>query len=338
MFPTSAAAMLASFLVLTAHGAAATAPLPSSVLAFSNRAAAPSRHHSNSARNFRRFGGDASFSPIDVSVSLAMPPFVRDDALRRREGMTHLRMSDSPPDEPTEDIEKDFDVDVGDGGTWRSVLTLVAVQSVLIPLSIGLASLLNVANGGLGPGFAITANSILEGIKWTAPLVAFAAALHVIEPNVQSLQDVTRATQRSVLALLGRKRRPIFALLSSILLGFAAGVGEEWLFRGVAQSALSSGLGLSDVAAVGLASVVFGLLHAVTPAYAALATGASVFFGWLYLSSGNLAVPIACHAIYDVAALMWAHWSVTDPNMTEEDIEKIMQFGGPVDDDDSNNA
>jgi uncharacterized protein len=64
---------------------------------------------------------------------------------------------------------------------------------------------------------------------------------------------------------------------------------------------------------------VFGLLHAVTPLYAILATIASVYFGAIYIVTDNLAVPISCHAVYDIGALLYAHWSVCQLSLTEQD-------------------
>ena len=49
--------------------------------------------------------------------------------------------------------------------------------------------------------------------------------MQLVEPYSPALQDVTRATQRSVLAVMGSKRRPIYAMLVSILLGAVAGWG-----------------------------------------------------------------------------------------------------------------
>jgi membrane protease YdiL (CAAX protease family) len=77
--------------------------------------------------------------------------------------------------------------------------------------------------------------------------------------------------------------------------------------------------------ALAVSGLVFGLLHAVTPVYATLAGAASVFFGYLYNQSNNLAVPMVCHAVYDVGALLWAHYSVTA--LSKEEQEKIMEGG-----------
>lgn len=49
--------------------------------------------------------------------------------------------------------------------------------------------------------------------------------MKLIEPYSPALQEVTKATQRSVLAVMGSKRRPIFAIFVSVLLGAVAGWG-----------------------------------------------------------------------------------------------------------------
>ena len=152
-------------------------------------------------------------------------------------------------------------------------------------------------------------NSILNGAIATLPLGLLAVILDKIEPYVKPLQDVTEATQRSVLLILGGKFKPLTALGTSIMLGAAAGIGEEMLFRGVMQGELSTKFG--DNIALILSSIVFGLGHAVTPFYTLLATLASLFFGSLYINYDNLAIPIVCHGLYDVGALMWAHYNVT---------------------------
>lgn len=78
------------------------------------------------------------------------------------------------------------------------------------------------------------------------------------------------------------------------------------LFRGVVQYGLAAKVGTPG--SLMAASIIFGALHAVTPLYALLAGIASLYFGYLYLSFGNLAVPIFAHALYDVGALYYAHW------------------------------
>jgi membrane protease YdiL (CAAX protease family) len=102
-----------------------------------------------------------------------------------------------------------------------------------------------------------------------------------------------------------------------------AGIGEEWLFRGVLQTSLGDRIGVGP--SLGLTSIVFGALHAVTPLYAALASLASLYFGYLYIGVSssandlnNLAMPMVCHGFYDVLALLYAHYTVTNMSPQEQ--------------------
>jgi membrane protease YdiL (CAAX protease family) len=99
---------------------------------------------------------------------------------------------------------------------------------------------------------------------------------------------------------------PLFApcsLTELALLAGLAGLGEEALFRGVAQPALARWLDLWS--AVALTSLIFGLLHALTPTYALLAGLMSVYLGILRAATGNLLVVVLAHALYDFVALVY---------------------------------
>ncbi len=86
------------------------------------------------------------------------------------------------------------------------------------------------------------------------------------------------------------------------IVSLLAGVGEELLFRGVLQAWLSAPIG--PVAAVLLASALFGMAHWITKTYALLAILIGVYLGWLFLHFDNLLVPIVAHGLYDFVALM----------------------------------
>lgn len=81
---------------------------------------------------------------------------------------------------------------------------------------------------------------------------------------------------------------------SLALVSLAAGLGEELLFRGALQPLW--GLPVS--------AVVFGLAHALTPAYFGLALGMGLLLGWLAAATGGLFVPVVVHATYDLVALL----------------------------------
>jgi membrane protease YdiL (CAAX protease family) len=92
---------------------------------------------------------------------------------------------------------------------------------------------------------------------------------------------------------------PLFGQLhpaGAVLIGAAAGVGEEWLFRGVIQPLV----GLSAT------SVLFGLAHVggrrMLP-FGVWAMGMGFVMGGLALATGGLIAPIVAHGVYDMLAL-----------------------------------
>jgi membrane protease YdiL (CAAX protease family) len=100
--------------------------------------------------------------------------------------------------------------------------------------------------------------------------------------------------------------QPLFrdcTLADLALIALLAGLGEELLFRGLLQEALAGWLG--PWPALAAVSLLFGLMHPMTAAYAVLAFLAGAYLGWVYLASGNLLVPILAHALYDFTALVY---------------------------------
>jgi membrane protease YdiL (CAAX protease family) len=86
----------------------------------------------------------------------------------------------------------------------------------------------------------------------------------------------------------------------AVLFGLLAGIPEEILFRG----ALQPTLGLL------LTSILFGALHAITPAYFVYATAAGAMLGVLADWSGALWMPVTAHAVIDLLmfALLIRRW------------------------------
>lgn len=211
----------------------------------------------------------------------------------------------------------------------RTTFSLVGGQAILIGVAFAVAAVAGTPNLGFGPGTTFNIKTIGYGLLMTLPLGALAYVLDRIEEKVPALQDVTTATQRSVLALLGSTFKPGLGLFVAVSLGVAAGLGEELLFRGVLQYELLGRIG--RFGSLGVSSVIFGLLHAVTPMYAFLATLASLYFGWLYLDTQNLLVPIVTHAVYDIGALLYAHWTVA--NLGPKEQTALADWVGPLEGD-----
>ena len=126
-------------------------------------------------------------------------------------------------------------------------------------------------------------------------LLLFWACLHTPLQPLARIRRLCDELIRPLFAPCGAAELAVIALL--------AGLGEESLFRGTLQALLARRL--TTWAAVALTSVVFGLLHALTPTYALLAGLMSAYLGAVWLASGNLLVVIVAHALYDFVALLY---------------------------------
>ena len=83
-----------------------------------------------------------------------------------------------------------------------------------------------------------------------------------------------------------------------------AGLAEELLFRGVIQAKWG----------ILAASILFGLLHSVTPAYILFAISIGFYIGLLYHVFQSLFIPIQLHCIYDFGALVYLRYFVKEQN------------------------
>ncbi len=157
--------------------------------------------------------------------------------------------------------------------------------------------------------------ALLGALFATRPLMsaslspwALSAGLAAAVPMAAGLPVLLRTTHPEVL----RIRRILDATLPRLfgdagtlalaLTALAAGIGEEALFRGLLQGALTGPLGTWGALLV--ASLVFGLAHAVTGLYALIATVFGLYLGGLWVATGDLTVPIVAHAAYDFVAFM----------------------------------
>ena len=97
--------------------------------------------------------------------------------------------------------------------------------------------------------------------------------------------------------------RPLFrncSLNDLAVISLLAGIGEEFLFRGVIQTKFG----------IVFASILFGLLHFVSPAYAVVTTIMGFYLGMIFQISGGLLVPVIIHFVYDLAALVYLRYYV----------------------------
>jgi membrane protease YdiL (CAAX protease family) len=171
--------------------------------------------------------------------------------------------------------------------TPRMVLTLALLtQGVLIALAWAAGEVFD-----LWPRWGHVPRDIVVGL---AAAIALGGINHFMLVRAPSNWIVN-----GVRAVYDETLVPLFARISPagvVVLGAAAGVGEEWLFRGVLQPV------------VGLlwASVAFGVAHVgglrMLP-FGVWASMMGLVMGGLAIATGGLIAPIVAHGVYDMLAL-----------------------------------
>jgi len=111
-----------------------------------------------------------------------------------------------------------------------------------------------------------------------------------VDRYMPGLQGLRQSIHLVLAPLVGRIR---FA--EALAISALAGVSEEVFFRGVLQREIG----------VLLASVIFGLFHAISPPYVLWAAAMGGYLGWLAQWHGNLSVPIVAHTMIDIVGLLY---------------------------------
>ncbi|MFZ5833313.1 MAG: CPBP family intramembrane glutamic endopeptidase [Planctomycetota bacterium] len=115
---------------------------------------------------------------------------------------------------------------------------------------------------------------------------------------------------RGLLELVERQLVPLFqgvGLIEVAVISILAGLGEEMLFRGLAQGSLASywGAPYGPWLALVAASLLFAMAHPISPMYFITTGLIGLYLGGIWMASGNLLVPIVAHAVYDFGALVY---------------------------------
>ncbi len=136
----------------------------------------------------------------------------------------------------------------------------------------------------------------IGGVVATAPLLL--ALRWCASSQWKPLSRLMREVEQRIVPLFST-----CAVSELFLISAVAGAGEELLFRGVIQSMISEWIG--PWGGLVAASVLFGLAHTVTPAYAVIAGLIGLYLGALSMASGNLLLVIVAHSLYDFVALVY---------------------------------
>jgi membrane protease YdiL (CAAX protease family) len=181
----------------------------------------------------------------------------------------------------------------GTGGRTQVMILAIGVEGGLAVLALLVGRVLHQP-----PLETLSADPVaaLVGLVATAPLVL--AFFAMIRWPVGPLAGIRRFSTEILCPVLAPCTVADLGVIAVL-----AGLGEEMLFRGALQGALTRGTG--PWVALAIASMLFGIVHAVTPSYAVLATLMGAYLGWLWQLTGNILTPIVVHALYDFVALYY---------------------------------
>lgn len=138
--------------------------------------------------------------------------------------------------------------------------------------------------------------SVLVGTVAAIPLLVLFGVLYRLDlPPLRRIRDLLHQIISPQLA----DCRPIDIVLLAVL----AGLCEEVLFRGTLQLWLSQWGLPAGIAGV---SLLFGLVHCVTPTYVVLAGLIGAYLSWsmYFVDRPNLLIPIVTHAVYDYVGFL----------------------------------
>jgi uncharacterized protein len=152
---------------------------------------------------------------------------------------------------------------------------------------------------GIDPfeNLAFSESAIAYGIIGTCPLLLLLLSLEQMHGN-----ELVKI-KKLLLETLGPSLH-CYHWTDLFMLAAIAGISEEILFRGVIQPWIENAWGMT-AGLIG-SNIIFGLVHAVTPLYAVLATLVGIYLG-LSLDYGgerNLLTPVVIHGLYDFLAFI----------------------------------
>lgn len=150
--------------------------------------------------------------------------------------------------------------------------------------------------------------------------VAIAAALGlVLRPLLALMSARAAAALRKQLASLAAFLPKTGDQLAwGLVVALAAGLFEEIGYRGFLIPYLRHWL--SDWGAIGVSSALFGLAHLYQGKLGVVATaGLGVLFGYMFVATGSLMLPVLLHAAVDVSAMVTAWIVLRDGARAESD-------------------
>jgi len=196
-------------------------------------------------------------------------------------------------------------------------------------------------SGGLGYNILseeahLGPNAIVFGIIGVIPMLALSRKIETSESVF--VAGLNLSTNMAVLRLFGATPQPLLALLISLFVALSTGIVEETIFRGQALPAFANAYGNGDIFIGALLStLLFAVLHTNPLSFfkggeafsdnfvlliLQIINGAT--FALLYVVTGNLAVPIITHTLYDFYTFYKTHMVDVAGQMQYAEKETLM--------------
>lgn len=178
--------------------------------------------------------------------------------------------------------------------------------------------------------------ALVFGLAGLVPMLAISRTIETSEsPYVSGLN---LSTNMAVLRLFGPAPQPIVVGLLSLFISVLTGVVEEVTFRGQALASFDAWAGNGNlITGAVLSTLLFAILHTNPLAFfkggEAFVDNSVLFilqcvnggiFALLYLATGNLAVPIITHALYDFYTFYKTHMVDVAGQMSYAENEALM--------------
>jgi membrane protease YdiL (CAAX protease family) len=147
-----------------------------------------------------------------------------------------------------------------------------------------------------------TGRDILIGTAGSIiPLVLAFASLSEKAARIPFIQSLRKTVLSAIKVLFAHARLPDIILISLL-----AGIGEECLFRGIIQARFG----------IVIASILFGLVHFISPAYVILAVFMGFYLGVFFQIYGSLLISIQIHFVYDLGILLYLKYVILKREQT----------------------
>ena len=170
----------------------------------------------------------------------------------------------------------------------RILVIALMTQGALIALAWWSSRVL-----ALTPQWGVVQRDIVIGLGAALALALGNYLLLTRAPSNWVVDGVRTAYRETIVPLFGG-----LGPFGIVLIGTAAGVGEEWLFRGVVQ----------PITGLAASSILFGVAHiggARMVPFGVWAAAMGLVMGTLAILTSGLTAPMVAHGVYDILALAY---------------------------------